>query len=1079
MTSIRLLLILASLLLFTSKNLNACTPYGTPQTAFNIVGNNLNITVTSTTGWSCCYVYELELICNQSNFSGTGTHQPSFNLCKSSAANANYQVYTIDISNLCPGQTYKFRVREKVESYGGWFSASPYSAVQTFVVPGPQLSVTASGNPLQICPPQCSDISAVAANNCAPVNYTWDQGVGAGANHNVCPTGNTTYTVTASMNIPFCPTPVTATDQVTITSAPLAQPGVASLAPSPICEGESTNLTLAGYTGNIQWQSSATSGGPWTDIPGATTDNYNTGALNNSTYYQAKVYTCDTVYSNEIFVEVFPNPIADFTTGDVCFNEAASFNDQSSAPGSSLSTWLWDFGDGNTSAQQSPSHTYGADGTYTVNLTVENNPGCSDNVSFDVTVFPLPVANFTFDEVCEDVNTTLTNNSVVAAPSVLVNSFWDIGDDGTVDYTTQDASHAFGSFGNYTVELVVESDFGCADSITQSLNVWPLPIVDFDANPLCFGEVTSFTDQTNVPFGGSVVDWAWDFDDGNTDNIQNPTNLYTNPGLYNIELVVITDQGCTDNVVEQVEIFPLPTANFTVANECFYDALTFNNQSSVNVDQWEWDFGDGNTSTLENPSHQYTSAGIYTVELIVNTADGCADTTEQDVTAYAQPNAEFSINSVCLDNSSVFSDLSVINPVDGDLITNWQWDFDDGNTSAQQNPSHTFGTEGIFNVSLTVTSNYGCVDVFTLDAIVWPLPTVDFSPVDVCLEFDTEFFDESTISNIYTNNNLVDWVWDFGDGNGSNVQNPSHTYTSDGVFNANLEVTSSNGCVNDTSLLVTVHPKPEASFTGTELNGCGPICPEVTSTSVVNAPSSIVNYEWRLSDGTILDGPNAVFSDCYDNETGNSIFYGLELEVTTNEGCTDVHNEPNYIEVFHNPIANFFYLPENPNVLDPIVTYTNTSSYADFYNWFFTGVGNSTDVNPIIEYPAEPETYEIELIANTNEGCTDTAWAVVEILDRVIFYVPNTFTPDSDNFNETFQPIFTSGFDPYDFNLLIFNRWGEVVFESNDASIGWDGTYGAESNRIVKEGTYVWKIEFKETMTDKRSSHTGHVNVLK
>ncbi len=1075
----RFVLVAATILLFLSKNANACTPYGTPQVAYNIVGTDLNVTVTSTTGWSCCYVYELELICDQANFSGTAQYQPNFNLCKSSSANASYQVYTIDISTLCPGQTYKFRVREKVETYNGWFSASPYSAVQTFVVPGPQLDVTAAGNPLQICPPQCTDISAVAVNNCAPVNYTWDQGVGAGANHNVCPTGNTTYTVTATMNIPFCPIPATATDQVTITSAPLAEPGVASLAPTPICEGESTNLTLVGYTGNIQWQSSSTSGGPWSDVPGATTDNYNTGALTTSTFYQAKVYTCDTVYSNEVFVEVFPNPIADFTAGDVCFNEQVSFNDQSNAPGSSINNWLWDFGDGNTSVQQSPSHTYGADGTYTVNLTVENNVGCSDDVNFDVTVYPLPVASFDFDEVCEDENTTLANTSVVAAPSTLGNSFWDIGEDGFVDYTTQDASHAFGSFGNYTVELVIESDFGCADSIAQSFNVWPLPVVDFDANPLCFGDVTDFTDQTTVPFGGNVVDWAWDFGDGNTENIQNPSNEYTTPGVYDIELVATTDQGCTDNLIEPVDIFALPTADFTVDNECFYDALNFNDQSSTSVDQWEWDFGDGNTSNQQNPSHQYASAGTYTVELIVNTASGCADTTELDVTAYAQPSAEFSINPVCLNNNSVFTDLSDITPVDGDNITNWQWDFDNGSTSTQQNPSNAYAAEGIFNVSLTVTTNFGCVDVFTTDAVVWPLPSVDFTPVDVCLDFSTEFSDQSTISNAFTNNNLVDWEWDFGDGNGSNVQNPTHTYDNEGNYDANLIVTSGNGCVNDETIQVTVHPKPVASFAGVNLSGCAPICPEITSTSVVSGSSTIVNYEWTLSDGTTADGPSAVFSDCFDNQSGNSIFYGVELEVTTSEGCTNTYTEPNYIEVFHNPIANFFYAPDAPDVLNPEVSFTNTSSFADSYSWSFSGIGSSNDVNPVIEFPTEPESYDVELVANTDEGCTDTIRGVVEILDRVIFYVPNTFTPDSDNFNETFQPVFFSGYDPFDYNLLIFDRWGEIVFESNDASIGWDGTYGAESSRIVRDGTYVWKIEFKETMTDKRRTHTGHVNVLK
>ena len=101
---------------------------------------------------------------------------------------------------------------------------------------------------------------------------------------------------------------------------------------------------------------------------------------------------------------------------------------------------------------------------------------------------------------------------------------------------------------------------------------------------------------------------------------------------------------------------------------------------------------------------------------------------------------------------------------------------------------------------------------------------------------------------------------------------------------------------------------------------------------------------------------------------------------------------------------------------------------------------------------------------------------VIAIEQEVIYYVPNTFTPDGDGFNQTFQPVFTDGFDPYDFNLFIFNRWGEMIWESHDASIGWDGTY---NGKTVQSGTYVWKIEFKTIKNDERKMITGHVNLIR
>ena len=118
----------------------------------------------------------------------------------------------------------------------------------------------------------------------------------------------------------------------------------------------------------------------------------------------------------------------------------------------------------------------------------------------------------------------------------------------------------------------------------------------------------------------------------------------------------------------------------------------------------------------------------------------------------------------------------------------------------------------------------------------------------------------------------------------------------------------------------------------------------------------------------------------------------------------------------------------------------------------------------------------MQLIAYSSLGCTDTAYSTIQLAEELIFFVPNSFTPDIDDYNPTFQPIFTTGFDPYDFTLLLFNRWGEIIFESHNAEIGWDGTYGG---KLVQDGTYTWKIEFKTTVNDERKSLTGHVNLIR
>ena len=120
------------------------------------------------------------------------------------------------------------------------------------------------------------------------------------------------------------------------------------------------------------------------------------------------------------------------------------------------------------------------------------------------------------------------------------------------------------------------------------------------------------------------------------------------------------------------------------------------------------------------------------------------------------------------------------------------------------------------------------------------------------------------------------------------------------------------------------------------------------------------------------------------------------------------------------------------------------------------------------------------LIATSALGCSDTAYSTIQVYEELIYYVPNTFTPDNDNYNPTFQPVFTSGFDPQDFVLYIYNRWGELIFESHDASIGWNGTYGSNGEiQMCQDGTYTWKIEFKVTRWDERRVAIGHVNLIR
>ena len=159
--------------------------------------------------------------------------------------------------------------------------------------------------------------------------------------------------------------------------------------------------------------------------------------------------------------------------------------------------------------------------------------------------------------------------------------------------------------------------------------------------------------------------------------------------------------------------------------------------------------------------------------------------------------------------------------------------------------------------------------------------------------------------------------------------------------------------------------------------------------------------------------------------------------------------------------------------------FTNFSSGASNFTWTFGDGANSFENSPSHTYPNnEYVDYLITLIAYSPSGCSDTANLKVNVVEQLLYYIPNTFTPDGDEVNQTFSPVFSSGIDIYEFTLLIFDRWGELIFESHDPSKGWNGKYGNEGN-LVQDDTYVWKILYKEKNSQQRHVEVGHVNVLK
>lgn len=292
-----------------------------------------------------------------------------------------------------------------------------------------------------------------------------------------------------------------------------------------------------------------------------------------------------------------------------------------------------------------------------------------------------------------------------------------------------------------------------------------------------------------------------------------------------------------------------------------------------------------------------------------------------------------------------------------------------------------------------------------------------------------------------------------------------------GTLNYTVTGIDANGCSSTDNVDVTVNPMPVVSFYGDILNGCAPLQVNFHNTSI---PAGS-NCQWTFGDGNSGLSCDSIYQTYLTAGTFN-----VGLTVTTPEGCTSSATYNNYITVVPYPEADFGFSPDEPTVEDTEVQFENLSTDAVTYEWNFgDGSALSFITDPAHFYPLTGNVdYLVQLVAFSSiPGCSDTATVIVTIQDVILFYVPNVFTPDDDDINNVFFPVFTSGFDPYDYHFTIYNRWGEVLFESYNATVGWTGTYGDQG--LVEDDVYIWQIEFGDNISDKRHKHNGHVTVLK
>ena len=789
------------------------------------------------------------------------------------------------------------------------------------------------------------------------------------------------------------------------------------------------------------------------------------------------VNTANCSASDTVIVTVENAPVAAFspsvTSG--CSPLTVNFSNTSSA---NAVSFYWNFGNGDTSTVSNPNYIYinnsGLDTTFNVMMIAQTLFGCVDTTYQSITVFPNPIAAFTNDAIldCAPLIVNFTNTSIGG-----VSYLWDFGD-GSPTETTLDPTHTYNNLtqfiDNNLVTLIVTSLNGCTDTIIDSVLVFPEPQFGFSTNP------DSGCSPLPVIFPSVIgaVQYLWNFGDGGTSVGPTPSHTYvnstTNNVTYTIQLIATSPFGCVDTTYGDVLIFPNPTAQFAIDSivGCHPLPVNFTN-SSTGGSLFHWNMGDGTTfdTLVSNFGHTFLNAtGIqqsYQIELVAETTKGCKDTTTQNVIVYPDVTADFNSDTA---SCSPFN-VNFINASVG--AVNFSWDFGDGSPmDMTPSPTHQYVNNGVTDIvytsTLIIQSAFGCFDTIQKNITVYATPQASFIPTPL-----TQLFPSTTVSvNNTTPIGAWNYAWNFGDTTFSNSQNPPpHVYNSWGIYDITLIVSSANCIDSITQTIVIDAPPPIAVFTG-PAQGCRPL-----EVQFVNNSQYADTYLWNFGDGatSTQQSPNYTYY--------NSGVYTVSLTVF-GPGGQDTQIQQQIIEVYQLPNAFFTINPSVVFIPAEPVLFFNLSTFANSYFWDFGDGNTSTDLNPEHFY-SQLGVYDITLIATTPNNCIDTfiLQSAVEAKSEGGISIPNAFSPNpnggnggfyspTDTDNDVFHPIII-GAEEYELN--IFNKWGELLFISTDQNIGWDGYYREE---LSKQDVYVYKIKVKY-IDGRTESFVGDLTLLR
>jgi gliding motility-associated-like protein len=732
-----------------------------------------------------------------------------------------------------------------------------------------------------------------------------------------------------------------------------------------------------------------------------------------------------------------------------CVPLTVSFTN-ATAPTGSLATFIWYLGNGQTNTTTiNPTVTFTAPGVYTVALVVDDPSTCNgkDSAVTFITVYPKPNSIFTASVTqCSNTLSLVNTSSGTLAASPYT---WNFGDGSPTSSLTA-PTHTYTANGIYTVSLLVNSVNGCTATTTQTVQVFSFtPSVN--SPTICEGLGTPF-----LASGGTSYSWSPPSNLSAT-NIPNPVVTPTATGIYSVS-VANNSPGftCIKTITTQITMRPKSVADFNFTSVPCSSVVTFTNASTSAAPSLSvtYNFGDGSpTSTLTNPSHTYTASGIYTVTVNTINSFSCTDVITKTVAIQVFNPAVASGGNAC-------RGIPVQLNASGGTSYAWSPSAGLNNPNVASpivNTSTIVGAQGsaIYSVVVTnVSQGLVCSRTLTTQINVLPKPTANFTFSSNICGGGVTFTDASQV-------NISNWLWTYGGASTVSTQNFYNFFFNGYTGTVSLVVTNTDGCKDTIVKPLTIPVPPPVSISSRTT-----ICKG--NTTQLNATGG-TQYQWSPSSS--LDAPN--IATPYATPSVTTI-YTVIITTTNSLGATC-----NLVLTTTVNVSQLSTVPVSA-VANPVIVTTGSATTLTYLGnpgalvtWLPPGSTTPATGYTVTAYPNKPTTYTA---VATNGPCTERTSVYVEAytegcIDDDVF-VPNTFTPNGDGKNDL---LFVRGLKVSEVYFTVYNRWGEMVFETKDKSQGWDGIY---NGRPADVGVFGWYLKVK-CINGEEAFKKGNVTLIR